>query len=370
MVASATASAVGSVPAAADGGGVVPFFYGSNLYAQKFGTVDAVQLSANSAEYTYNVIPGGFLRGVRLQMRSASGVLGAGVVGADAPWSVYNNIKFENVDGSEIVKSMGGYAHYLSQRFFRPWNGDPAKRRDYSATVNPAGTLFIQPEIRHTAGVLANTDARSQYRITYTIAPSTRVFSTAVTTNPTVSITKYAEIWAQPDAADGHGNRIEELPPGLNLATIRRHQLFTLNAAGAENILQLSLTGNELRGLILVVRDSTGARQDYLSDPIRWNIDNRNLGVFSPDEVFDRMEDFYDQLQNGTSTRPTGVYVFPRFFQPGHLKGESWLGTNNATYLTWETATLSTGTNLPGTVEVISDEVVPLGNVPMEMESI
>jgi hypothetical protein len=349
---------------------MVPYFYGTNLYAQKFGTIDATQLGAAAVEFTYNVVPGGFLRGVRLQMSSANGVLGAGAVAADAPWSVYGNIKMENVDGSEIMKSMSGYAHYISQRFFRPWHGDPAKRRDYLATVNPAGTLFIQPEIRHTAGVLANTDARSQYRITYSLAQSSKVYSTAPTTTATVSVTKYAEIWAQPDAADAHENPIEALPPGLNIATMRRHQILTLNAASAENILQLSLTGNEIRGLALIVRDSLGARQDYLSDPIRWNIDNRNLGVYSPAEVFDQMEDFYDQLNNGTSTRPTGVYIFPRFFQPGHLKGSSWMSTTNATYLTWETATLGTATNMPGTVEVIADEVIPIGSVPMELESI
>jgi hypothetical protein len=371
MPASGVAGSLASTqPAAESGGGVVPFFYGSNLYAQKFGSVDPTQLDADSHEFTYNVVPGGFLRGVRLQMRSTGGVIGAGAVAADAPWSVYSSIKLENVDGSEIMKPIGGFGSYVWQRFTRPWWGDPAKRRDYSNSVNPAGTLLTAPEIRHTAGVLANTDARSQYRITYTLAPSNKVYSTAPTTTATVSITKYAEIWAQPDAADQHGNSIEPLPPGLNIATVRRHQMFGLNAADADNILQLGLTGNEIRCLILVVRDSNNARQDYLSDPIRWNMDNRNLGVYSPDEVFDHMEDFYDQLSNGTSTRPTGVYVFPRFYQPGQMKGSAWLGTTNATYLTWETATAGGAVNLPGTVEVITDEVVPVGAVPMELESI
>lgn len=366
MVATSAAGAAGSTPAAPEsGGGVVPFLYGSNLYAQKFGTVDAFTLTTTAQEYTYNVIPGGFLRGVRLQIRSTGGV--GGTAAADNPWNVFSSIKLENVDGSEIMKPMGGYAYYLSQRFFRPWHGDPATRFDYAAGANPSGSLFIQPEILDTAGVLANTDARSQYRITYTLNTWANVISSG-TTAPTVSVTKYAEIWAQPDAADPHGNSIEPLPPGLNLATLRRHQVFTLNAASASNIFQLSLTGNELRGLILVVRDSNNARRDYLSDPIRWTIDNRNLGVFSPDEVFDHMSDFYEDLSNGTSQRPTGVYVFSRFRQ--ERRGQAWLGTTNATYLTWETATLSTATNVPGTVEVIADEVVPVGNVPMELESI
>lgn len=368
MVATGSAGAVSSSPAAPEaGGGVVPFFYGSNLYAQKFGTIDAFQLTTTAQEYTYNVIPGGFLRGVRLQMRTSGGV--GGTASGDNPWNVFSNLKLENVDGSEIMKPMGGYAYYLGQRFFRPWQGDPSRRRDYAAGANPSGTLFLQPEIRHTAGVLANTDARSQYRVNYTLNTAANVI-TGGSTAPTVSVTKYAEIWAQPDSRDAHGNTIEPLPPGLNLATLRRHQILTLNGAASENQLQLSLTGNEIRGLILVVRDSTNVRRDYFSDPIRWNIDNRNLGIFSPDEVFDHMDDFYDQLGNGTSTRPTGVYVFPRFYQPGQLKGQAWLGTTNATYLTWESATSSTATNVPGTVEIISDEVVPVGNVPIELESI
>ena len=188
--------------------------------------------------------------------------------------------------------------------------------------------------------------------------------------NSSVVVTNYLETWAQPDAADLHGNEIESLPPGLNLATLRRHQIFTLNGAGADNQFQLTNVGNELRCMILVVRDSNGARQDFLSDPIRWRLDNRSLGVFSPDEVFNQMNDFYDALSSGTSQRPTGVYVWPRFYQPGQMKGQSWLGTTNATYLIWETATTAGATNVPGTVEVITDEVVPVGAVPMELESI
>lgn len=367
MVAASAAGAASVSQAESGGGGTVPYFYGSNLYAQKFGQIDATQLGATAADFTYNVIPGGFLRGVRLQMRSAGGV--GGIATADNPWNVWQSIKLENVDGSEIMKPMGGYAYYLGARFFRPWDGDPARRRDYAAGPNPSGTLFIKPEIRQTAGVLANTDARSQYRIAYSLNTATAV-NTGGTTAPTISITKYAEIWAQPDSSDAHGNQIQALPSGLAIATLRRHDIKTLNGAGSENVLQLSLTGNEIRGLILVVRDSNAARQDYLSDPIRWTIDNRNLGVFSPFEVFDHMEDFYDQLQSGSSTRPQGVYVFPRFFDPGSLKGQSWMGTTNATYLTWETSTLSTATNVPGTVEIIADEVVPVGAVPMELESI
>lgn len=360
----------GSYPVApSDGaasGGTVPFFYGSNLYVEKFSTVTQ-QLGATALEFTANITPGGFLRGVRLQVRSTGGT--GGTATADNPWNVFNSITLENIDGAPIMYPMGGYAYKQGAFFTRPWDGDPQNRYDYVQGVNPSFSLFIRPEIRHTAGVLANTDARALYRIRYTLATAATAI-TSGSTAPTVTVTAYLETWAQPDAADLHGNMIEPLPPGLNLATLRRHQIFTLNGAGADNQFQLTNVGNEVRCAILIVRDSNGARQDYLSDPIRWRLDNRSIGVFSPDEVFNQMNDFYSGLSNGTSQRPTGVYVWPRFYQPGEMKGQSWLGTTNATYLIWETATLASGTNLPGTVEIVTDEVVPVGPVPMELESI
>ncbi len=369
MVATASATAgASSAPAAPQGGGgVVPFMFGTNVYVQKFGTVTSRTLDGTAQEYTLNVIPGGFLRGVRLQVRSSGGI--GGTATGDNPPNVFSSLKFENVDGSEIKKPMNGFAYYVAQKYGRPWLGDPATRRDWAAGANPSLTLFIQPEIRNTAGVLANTDARSQYRITYTLNTWANVI-TSGTTAPTVTVTHYAEIWAQPDAADAHGNSIEPLPAGLNLATLPRHDIKTLHGASSENLFQLSLTGNEIRLLMLVVRDSNGARQDYLADPVRWTLDNRNLGVFSPTEIFDHMDDFYPQLGNGTTLRETGVYVFPRYFRPDGAAGQAWLGTTNATYVTWESATVGSATNVPGTVEIIADEVVPVGAVPMELESI
>jgi len=370
MPGSAVAGASGSYPVApsdgAGAGGTVPFTYGSNLYVEKFAT-DTFQLTTASQEYTHNINPGGFLRGVRLQVRSTGGV--GGTAAADSPWNVFSSITMENIDGAPIMYPMNGYAYYTGSWAFRPWDGDPASRYDYTQGVNPSFSLFIKPEIRHTAGVLANTDARALYRIRYTLNTYAAVI-TSGSTAPTVTVTNYLETWAQPDAADLHGNQIEPLPPGLNLSTLRRHQIFTLNGASADNQFQLTNVGNELRGAVMILRDSNSARQDYLSDPVRWRLDNRSLGVFAPDEIFNQMNDFYDFFQSGTSTRPTGIYVFPRYYQPGRMVGQSWLATTNATYLIWESTTTSSADNVPGTVEIITDEVVPVGPVPMELESI
>jgi hypothetical protein len=347
------------------GAGTVPFLIASNIYVEKFNTQTS-QLTANTQPFTINVIPNGYASAVRVECRSASGVGGA--VTADAPWTVYQSIELDNIDGANIIYPMGGYSHYIANWMFKPWLGDPARRFDYAAAINPSCSLLIQPEVRATAGVLANTDARSQYKIAYTLAPVTATI-TGGTTAPTVTTTLYLETWAQPDKTDLHGNPQEAVPSGLNLQTLRRHQIGVLNTSGAANTMQLANTGNEMRGVLFVTRDNNGNRVDLFSDPIRWRLDTRAMGTFSPNEVFNLMNDFYNQLQNGTSSRPAGVYMWPRFRDPGDMQGQAWLGTTNATYVIFETTTAA-GLATPGTWEVITDEVIPVGPVPAELDSI
>jgi hypothetical protein len=364
-----TTAAAGTVEAAGPpvAGGVVPFFYGSNQYVEKITSVSQL-LGTAQVEQSFNITPGGFLRGVRLEATSTGGVLGTGALSADGPWTALASASLENIDGGPILYPMAVYSHMIRSVYGREWWGDPARRFDFSNTINPAFSLFMQPEIRHTAGCLANTDARAQYRIKWTFATLAQFLATVGTaTAPTVTVTAYMESWAQPDDEDLNGNPIEDTPPGLTLATIARRQNINLAAVAADNSFQISNMGNELRAISWIMRTSAGLRADLASNPIRWRIDNRSLGVFSPTEVFNRMADFYEHLQNG-GTRQTGVYVFPRHFDPGRMVGEAWLSTNNATYLLWETATAAGGAG--GTVEMITDEVVPVAQVPMELESI
>lgn len=366
MAAPATAAATGAPSAAS--GGQNPFWEVTNLFAQanKQGAVVNYQPGAAVLDGGGNINPGNFLRGLRLIVRSSGGVLGAGVLAGDAPFSLFSSLGIQNTDGAEILyQVINGYAYAQWSRFFRPWLRDLAAGYDYSNSVNPSFTQFLQPEVRQQLGVLENTDSRSQYRFGMNIAPSTALFSTAPTTVPTVSVTPYFDAWAQPDNTDLEGVPNQRIPPGANLQTKTRHQVFTLNGAGADNTLLSTLTGNAIRAAMLIVRDSNGNRQDYLSNPIQWTIDARNLGTLSPDIVFQWMEDFYASV--GGRSRPTGVYVFPRFYNPGTMYGQGWLYTSNATALQWESATVATGVNLPGTVELLQEEVYAVGAVDPEL---
>jgi hypothetical protein len=361
------ASSSGAVTEAAPEAGSNPFWSSSNWYCEKMPDIITQTLGSSQIPVSNKAVnPGQFLRGPRLQVRSTGGAGGA--VTPDNPFNVLASAELDNVDGANIQYPMPMWSHMLRNLYGRPWLGDPRQRYDYAESVNPSFTAFLQPEIRHTAGVLSNTDSRSQYKYSYTFETAAGIGATG--TAPTVTVTPFMDAWAQPDAKDLQDRTNQPLPPGLNVQTVSRHETQTLNNAGANNVLLSHLTGNEVRLFIMQLRDSNNARQDYVGDPLRWTLDSRNMGVFNPDELFQWMSDFYSSWGGAAPQRPTGVYVFPRYYDVGGMLGQGWLGTTNATKWQFEFTTAAGATNLPGTVEFITEEVIPVGPIPPELDHI
>jgi hypothetical protein len=383
---------------ASSGGGVGqnPFQICTNLYAEKNlqGLQTAVAAGATAQQFGGQINAGQFLRGVRLMVRNANTPSAITTINGhtittqtDGAMDVIANADLINVDGSEILYNMSAYAHYLMQKNAKPWLKDWVLGYDYQPVAAANGgsfTMFLQPEIRWTAGVLANTDTRSQYRFDYTLS------AMAATTQPTYNITPYMDAWAQPDANDLQGTPNQPVPPGVNLQVKRRHQLFTINP-GADNTILSTLTGNAIRAAVIIARNSlaNNVRVDGFSDPFYWYLDNRSLGRLNPDIIRQWAQDqyttydqyganaavgsnFYTVAQNATDGLPAntgnyagsgsndfGVAVFPRFIEPGELYGQGWLYTANSTKLAWETV----AANSANQYELIVDEVYPVGNV-------
>lgn len=383
---------------ATGGMGANPFQIATNLYAEKNlqGSQTGLLLTANAITGGGSVNAGQYLRALRLMYRTTVvGGTGTSLL-LDGPFSVFSQLDLTNVDGSEILYNMGGYAYYVGHKYFRNWLTDPAHMYDFTiptATSGGSFTLSLMPEIRFSAACLANTDTRSQYRFDYALNGAG--LGTYVT-YPTVALVPYMDAWAQPDAMDLQGTPNQPVPPGVNLQTKRRHQIFTLNSNGSDNVLLSTLTGNALRGMILVTRNTTNVRVDGFSDPIYWQLDNRSLGRLNPDIVRQWEEDFYGRygpygfsnqaagaagafannnasdaigatgLYAGAGSEDLGVYVFNRYMNPGDMYGQSWLYTANSTKLTWESVTQNSAT----TCELITDEVYPVGNVDPQLVDI
>jgi hypothetical protein len=360
-------------PPSAGAMGQNPFWEVSNLFSQKnkIGNVSNYTLlaGANNSAFAGTINSGNYFRGLRVQVRTVTqptGAFTAPTGGNDHGFQLFQAMGIQNTDGAEILFDViNGYAYWIRHKYLRPWLQDPLVAYDFVAPatgVGPAYTLFLNPEVRQQLGCLENTDTRSQYTYSATIAAAGTAngqFGSSATTQPTINVLGYTDMWAQPDAVDLENVPNQRIPPGVNLQTKTRHQMFVLGTSTNDNNYLSTLTGNALRGQIWINRDGTGTRQDAFTEPMTWTQDSRNLGNLSPDQVWRWMQDMYSSY--GQSPRDTGVYVFPRFYDPGDMKGQGWLYTANSTALNLETVSQNVAT--VGTTELLQEEIYAVGAV-------
>ncbi|HEY2089877.1 MAG TPA: hypothetical protein VGH54_28135 [Mycobacterium sp.] len=356
----------------AGGGGMNPFWEVTNLFSQKnkIGNVtNYLMAGSTNTAFAGTINSGNYIRGMRVQVRTSTAPVGAFTAptgGNDHGFQLFSAMGIQNTDGAEILFDViNGYAYWARHKYFRPWLQDPLAAYDFVApatAIGPSYTLFLNPEVRQQMGCLENTDTRSQYTYSTTIAATGTAngqFGSYATTQATISVLGYTDMWAQPDASDLENVPNQRIPPGVNLQTKTRHQIFVLGTTGNDNNFLSTLTGNALRGQLWICRDGTGTRQDALTEPLTWTQDSRNLGNLSPDQVFRWMQDMYNSY--GQSARDTGVYMLPRFYDPGDMKGQGWLYTANSTALNLES--VSQNVSSVGTTELVQEEVYAVGPV-------
>jgi hypothetical protein len=352
------------------GGGTNPFWEVTNLFSQKnkLGIVAPFLMTANQVPGGAQINFGNYFRGLRLQVRTTGQPTGAFTAppNNDLGFQLFTAMGIQNTDGAEILFDViNAFAYYQRNKYLRPWLKDWAAAYDYVAPasgVGPSYTVFLNTEVRQQLGALENTDTRSQYTWTMNLAgvgTANGNFGSYATTQATIAVTPYTDMWAQPDNADLEGVSNQRIPPGVNFQTKTRHQIFTLGTTGNDNNFLSTLTGNAVRGMLFILRDGTGARQDAMTEPISWSLDNRNLGTLSPDQLFRWADDFLCSYSQ--TVRATGVYPFLRFYDPGDLKGQGWLYTANSTANNIETVSQSVATT--GTAELVQEEVYAVGQI-------
>lgn len=388
--AAATAATAGGQPPA-QGASAIPFTVGSNLYREAPFFTQAFTPGASSTARQFQVTPGNFLRGITLQITASGGTLGttASITSntttpaGNGVLDLLSGLTLTDTGGAPIIYPISLFACAMIQKYMTWFLGDPQTRANYSNTINPVVTVNLRVEARDTLGVLANTDARAQYRLSYTENPLVAttngpglVTSSTGVTAPSVTVKGYVDAWAQPDQVDLMGAPIQQVPDGLVCSRFIMREAPTLNSGN--NIVRFTLTGNEIRCLLLIFRDSSGKRID-LSDAgagnLRLRIDNRVLWTMTPTQIVEEMTKFYAALQlSGSVSRETGLYVIPYVRNPGDLIGEYWRQTVEQSLFQLEVNASSTdfSTNLPGTVEIIYDQlaVAPGAMLPPHLEGI
>jgi hypothetical protein len=363
-VTSASAPAPTSASPAAN-----PFWAASNWYAEPNNDEvlnGSYQLTTAAKSFSISLNSNGYTKDMRCAVRSTGAV--GGTPQPDSPENLFQNMTFKTPTGSEFYQTSTGWDHRVFQALGHPWEGNPSLAYDYAQNINPSFTLKLSPELRHTAGALPNMDDRRLYKFDGYVAQNSTITAGTISTSPTITFATTITTWAQPDDQNLLDQPNQTVPPGIALQTFRRKATVTLNGASSSNTIDArSLTGNIQRLIMLVVRDSNGARQDYLADPIVFKVDNRTIANYTFAEIMGQYRDFY-----GTSgmPRPTGVYPFPRYFQPGFMVGQGWLPTNGATKEIWNSSTVSTAANVPGTVDILIEDCIPLTGLPNQLVNI
>jgi hypothetical protein len=370
--------------AAPESGPRVPFVRASYQYREKI-RADSVVLSTSQQTLTpVSITPGGFLRGVWIEVGppTVNGALGTAVLGAptDFPFALIANVVLEDVNGQSIVGPISGYELFLANKYggYLPQD-DPELNPGFGGTfATPYFIIWVPVEVRSDGlGALANTDARAQYRLIVTIDSSANILSTGtVTTQPTFPVTYWVDYWAQVEAHSMSGEPQEQVPPGLGTTQFWYHEVPTV-AAGAQTV-KHNRVGNAIRTIIYVLRNGAAAgaaqpgnqRVSNFTDPIKLRMDNRTLFSESPNL---RRRGIMGRLYflTGTEGDPaaigqpvkgileTGTLVLP-FSQdvgydpsPGDLG--DWLETNEATFLQFE-ATLNATV---ATLTILTNDVAP-----------
>lgn len=276
----------------------------------------------------------GFLGHIVLLVTWTGGV--AGTFAADAPWNFLQSVSIQDVNGAYLYNPSDGFSLLMSNVYGGyAFKQDPRLSAVFSAAPT-AGQFLIRIPVqvtRHNAyGALANQNAAAPYQLSYTINPSTTIYSVAPTTIPQFTVFAYLESWSQPNARSVKGQPQAQLPP-LHGST-QQWSTYTKAVAAGNNVTQLPRVGNVIRTIIAIARDNTGARNDAVfPTPFSLNIDSRVL----TNETALLREALQVEGLAGTATRDTGVFVF--YFNNsilGHIGDETsdlWVPTQQSTRL-------------------------------------
>ncbi len=324
-------------------------------------------LAAGSTQVADVEVPSfGYLRNIVIEVTATGGAAGAAVVAAreDAPWSVLTDIQLTDVNGRPLSGPITGFDVFLINKWLPGSNFDsnPANLPSF-APVDANGnfsfelTIPVEVSLRDALGALPNQSASSEYRLSYTIAGSADVYTTApATTLPTIRVRAHLESWSPAEPVDPRGIPNMTEPPAVGTTQHFVKSLPVIQAG--EQRVRFTRVGNMIRGLILVLRNTANPRLRTTVDfpeQFRLEWDQKNLLVARRDYL-------RNQMRKRTGYAPdTGVIVLDFAHdldgRIGNEMRDQWLPTTLATRLE---VVGNFGANA-GKLDIITNDVAPAG---------
>lgn len=376
MPATLVAPAPAGTPVARDAGRVAvlanPFVRAAVEHVEPFDDRSILLTTAGAtAVGPVDVAAFGYARHILMLVEATGGVGGGATVAAheDSPWRAIRDIAITDVNGVPIVGPLSGHDVYLVNKWGAyNFDQDPINSPAYSAPVLGAGAsgnfsfmLRVPLEIagRDALGALPNMNSAATYKLAFTVAPATEIYTTApATTLPTVRVRSFLEAWSQPPQADLRGVPNQTTPPALGTTQFWSKSVFNINAG--EQRIRLTRMGNLIRNLLFIFRNATPVRNSTnFPDPIRLEWDGKV--VFNEARLILL---HYMRERNGIAP-DTGVfalqYTHDMDYKPGNELRDLYIPTSQATRLE-----MTGSFGVAGTLTVLTNDVAPAGDVYSE----
>lgn len=317
--------------------------------------------------FTPSIKPaGGYISYYPLYITATGGTGTVAVASADAPWNTIQNVFLRDPFGQPIIQA-DGYSLYLIDLYGGQSGmlgfGNESKNNPSFASVATSGnfTMRVHLPLQLDSSAycsLPAMNAASQPSIWVQLNPSTVVYSTAPTTVPTLTLQLDEEFWAAPV------DNPQFAPPDVGSSAQWSVTKAPTSIASAQfQRLVLPRVGTYTNTLILVLRDSTGARID--SFPAT----DLSLWVDGVPQLYETFLERQDKMWAAFGvTRPSGVivYTFRDSVQTAVSTADVYdlvLPTSPATLLEL-VGTFGIIANAPAQLYQITGELYPLGGIP------
>ena len=310
----------------------------------------------------------GYARGFRIFVKATGGAVAGtnAVPSADAPFNVASLVTLKDAFGNPIIVAPGYEAFYLiplySGQFGTGLRRDVTNLQSYSAiaaTGNFQFSTYLPFEFVKAYGVISMANASLLPTLTMNLNPAATVYSTPPGTVPTgIEVRNDLDIYWLPEG-------VSVQPPGLGTTCQWVYQQANPTfGSSSTTTVQLPRLGGYLSEIILILRDSTGARVDAWPSQFRLLVDGVPLIDSSLNEVYDDIQINYQGI-----TRPTGTLAFSRKTSLNQEAmglfdtGETFLSTNPGTLIEVQGAPWGTGGTPPYTLSCLVGQVVPSGTL-------
>lgn len=317
----------------------------------------------------------GYARKFRIRIAATGGSGTATVAAAaDAPWSAVGLVTLRDAFGTPLIVGPGYEMLYLVPKYSGQWGlfgaSDPKNLPSWSAMATGANasgnftfSTVLPLEFAKAYGVISMANASLLPTLSWQMAGSSAVYTTAPTTVPTMEIDNDVDFYWLPE-----GSQIE--PPGLGTTCqwVYQNANPTIPSATAQ-IVTLPRLGGFLHTIILELRDSTGARLDAWPTRLRIYVDGVPLIDTRFDTLTDDMQIEYGAVSTSMWSRDTGVIAINRRTSMSQVSlglfdtGEVFLSTNPGTLIQVEGTPWGTISNAPATLSAIIGQVVPAGSL-------